>query len=67
MLEIVRAFEKACGHEIPYKIAPRRPGDIATCYADTEKAERELHWHATRNIDDMCRDGWHFQEMQEKD
>ena len=62
VLEIVRAFEKACGHEIPYKIAPRRPGDIATCYADTEKAERELHWHATRNIDDMCRDGWNFVE-----
>ncbi len=60
VLEIVHAFEKACGHAIPYKIAPRRPGDIATCYADTEKASRELNWHATRNIDDMCRDGWNF-------
>lgn len=60
VMEIVHAFEKACGHAIPYRIAPRRPGDIATCYADTEKAERELHWHATRNIDDMCRDGWNF-------
>ena len=60
VLEIVRAFEKASGREIPYRVAERRPGDIAECYAGTEKAERLLGWHATRNIDDMCRDGWNF-------
>ena len=60
VLEIVRAFEKACGHPIPYRIAARRPGDIAECYAETDKAARLLHWHATRDIDDMCRDGWRF-------
>ena len=60
VLEIVRAFERACGHEIPYCIAARRPGDIAECYAGTGKAERLLGWRAQRNIDDMCRDGWNF-------
>ena len=60
VLEIVHAFEKACGHAIPYRIAARRPGDIATCYAETDKAARMLGWHATRNIEDMCRDGWNF-------
>ena len=60
VLEIIRAFEKACGREIPYFIAPRRPGDIASCYADTSRAAELLHWHARRNIDDMCRDGWNF-------
>ncbi len=60
VLEIVRAFEKACGHPIPYRIAARRPGDIAECYAETDKAAKLLGWHAERNIDDMCRDGWRF-------
>ena len=62
VLEIVHAFEKACGHAIPYRIAERRPGDIAECYAETEKAAKLLGWHAERNIDDMCRDGWRFAE-----
>ena len=62
VLEIVRAFEKACGHAIPYRVAARRPGDIAECYAGTEKAEKLLGWRATRNIDDMCRDSWRFAE-----
>ena len=66
VLEIVRAFEKASGRKVPYRIAPRRPGDIATCYADPTLAERLLGWRAEKNIYDMCRDGWHFQEMQEK-
>ena len=66
VLEIVRAFEKASGRKVPYRIVDRRPGDIATCYADPRKAEEKLHWHAEKNIDDMCRDGWHFQEMQGK-
>lgn len=60
VLEIVAAFEKASGRPVPYKICERRPGDIATCYADTKKASELLGWHATRNIDDMCRDGWNF-------
>ncbi len=60
VLEIVKAFEKASGRPVPYQICPRRPGDIATCYADTDKASSMLGWHATRNIDDMCRDGWNF-------
>ena len=62
VLEIVHAFEKASGRTIPYRIAPRRPGDIATCYAETDKAARLLGWRATRNIEDMCRDGWRFAE-----
>jgi len=60
VLEIVKAFEKASGRPVPYKICERRAGDIATCYADTEKASSLLGWHATRNIEDMCRDGWNF-------
>ena len=60
VLEIVAAFEKASGRPVPYKICDRRPGDIATCYADTAKAAELLGWHAARNIDDMCRDGWNF-------
>ena len=59
-LEIVAAFEKASGRPVPYKICPRRPGDIATCYADTARAANLLGWKATRDIDDMCRDGWNF-------
>ena len=60
VLQIVHAFEKACGHELPYRVSDPRPGDIAECYAGTEKAARLLGWHATRGIDDMCRDGWNF-------
>ena len=62
VLEIVRAFEKASGRAVPFKIVDRRPGDIASSYADPSLAETLLHWHAEKNIDDMCRDGWHFQE-----
>ena len=60
VLEIVHAFEKASGRKVAYRIAPRRPGDIASCYADTTLAAELLKWHATRDIDDMCRDAWHF-------
>ena len=60
VLEIVHAFEKASGKKVAYRIAPRRPGDIASCYADTTRASELLHWHAERNIDDMCRDAWRF-------
>lgn len=60
VLEIIHAFEKACGKAIPYRIAPRRPGDIAECYADPTKAERELHFRAEYGLDEMCADSWHF-------
>ena len=60
VLEIVHAFEKACGHEIPYKIVGRRAGDIATCYADASKAKELLGWEATRGIEEMCRSSWNF-------
>ena len=62
VLEIVHAFEKASGRKVAYRIAPRRAGDIATCYADPTLAAELLDWHAEKNIDDMCRDTWHFQE-----
>lgn len=61
VLEIINAFSRACGHDLPYVIDPRRPGDIAENYASCEKASKELHWHATTNIDDMCRDSWNWQ------
>ena len=61
VLEMVRAFEKACGHSIPYKIVDRRPGDIASCYADPSLAARELNWTAQRDIDEMCADTWRWQ------
>ena len=60
VLEAIRAYEKACGHPIPYEIGPRRPGDIGECYASVEKAERLLGWTAKKTIEDMCEDGWRF-------
>lgn len=61
VLQVIRAFDKACGKELPYKILPRRAGDIAECYADATKAANELGWRATRNIDDMCSSLWNWQ------
>lgn len=61
VLDIVNAFEKANGVKVPYSIAPRRPGDIATCYSDPSKAARVLGWKAERGIEDMCRDSWRWQ------
>lgn len=63
VLEMVCAFEEASGKLVPYRIAPRRPGDIATCYADPTKAERELGWKALRGLDVMMRDAWRWQSM----
>ncbi len=60
VLDVLHAFEKACGKEIPYKIMPRRPGDIAWCYSDPSKARALLGWEAKLGLDDMCRDGWNF-------
>jgi UDP-glucose 4-epimerase len=61
VLEMVRAFAAASGRPVPYQIGPRRPGDVAQCYADPARAERELGWKAERAIDQMCRDAWRYQ------
>ncbi|MBP5405845.1 UDP-glucose 4-epimerase GalE [bacterium] len=62
VLDIVRAFEEANGLKIPYKIGPRRPGDIAVCYSSPEKAGKELGWAAENGIVEMCRDSWNWQK-----
>lgn len=61
VLDVIHAFSKAVGKEIPYVIKPRRAGDIATCYSDATKAKVELGWEAKRTLDDMCRDAWNWQ------
>ena len=61
VLDIVKNFEAATGVKIPYVIKPRRPGDIATCYSDASKAERELGWKAENGIKEMCADSWRWQ------
>ena len=60
VLEVVHAFEKASGKTVNYKIVGRRPGDIATCYANAQKAKELLGWEATRNLEQMCRYAWNF-------
>ena len=62
VLELVHAFEEATGVNVPYSIRPRRPGDIASCYSDPSKAERELNWKARYDVVDMCRDAWRWQK-----
>ena len=61
VLQVVAAFEKACGHAIKYEIKPRREGDIATCYCDPQKAKEDLGWVAKYGIDEMCEDSWRWQ------
>mgnify|MGYP004456412065 FL=1 len=61
VLDMVHAFSRACGRDIPYRIAPRRSGDIAACYADVTKAKEVLGWSARLGIDDMCRSAWNWQ------
>ncbi len=63
VLQMVKAFEKVLGRDLPYKFTDRRPGDIATCYADPKKAREELGWEATKTIDDMCADAWRWQSQ----
>ena len=63
VLDLVKAFSKASNREVPYKIAERRAGDIAMCYADPSKAEVELGWKAEYGIDDMCQDSWRWQSQ----
>ena len=62
VLELVTAFERVNEIKIPYRITPRRAGDIAVCYAETKKAERELGWKARRTVEEMCRDAWRFEK-----
>lgn len=66
VLDIIHNFEKACNKEIPYKIVERRPGDIDICYANPEKAKKELGWEASRSIDKMCEDTWRWQQKNPK-
>ncbi len=61
--QVVAAFSKACGKDLPFEIVERRPGDIATNYSNPDKAWRELGWKAEKNIDDMCADTWKWQSM----
>ena len=63
VLDMVKAFSKACGKEIPYEIKPRRAGDIAMCYADPAKAARVLGWKAEKGLDEMCADSWRWQSQ----
>lgn len=63
VLEAVHAFEKASGKSVPYEIVDRRPGDVASCYADATKATTELDWQAQKSLDDACRDAWKWQSQ----
>lgn len=63
VLDVVKAFEEASGQDVPYQITDRRPGDIASCYADPTKAEQELEWKAEHELLDMCKDSWRWQSQ----
>ncbi len=63
VLELIAAFSEAAGKEIPYKVVDRRAGDIASCYASPDKANKELNWHAEKSIDDACADSWRWQSQ----
>ncbi|WP_036609223.1 UDP-glucose 4-epimerase GalE [Oribacterium sp. P6A1] len=62
VMDVIHAFEKACGKELPYVMKPRRDGDVATCYSSPAKAEKELGWKAEFDLIDMCRDSWNWQQ-----
>ena len=62
VLDMIHAFGKACGKELPYEIKPRRAGDVPACYASSAKAEKELGWKAQYDLEDMCRDQWNWQK-----
>ena len=66
VLDMVNAFEKSTGKTVKYKITPRRPGDIATCYSNPEKAKNELNWQAEKTLEDMCKDSWNYIKIQEE-
>ena len=62
VLEVIKAYEKACGKNIPFQTVERRPGDVASCYAECSLADKELGWKAERDINDMCEDSWRWQK-----
>lgn len=64
VLELLHSFEKACGKKIPYEVVGRRPGDVAACYANPDKAKAELGWVAEYGVDDMCADSWRWEQTQ---
>jgi UDP-glucose 4-epimerase len=66
VLEVLHAFESACGRSVPYKVAPRRNGDVAQCYADPTLAKRLLGWEASKTLDEMCADAWRWQNNNPK-
>lgn len=66
VLDVVKSTEKACGKTIPLEFAPRRAGDIATCYAKTDFAKSELNWVATKTLDEMCADSWNFMQTEKE-
>ena len=61
VMDIIKAFDKACGKELPYVIDPRRPGDVAQCYSDPSRAAAVLGWKAEKTLEDMCADAWRWQ------
>jgi UDP-glucose 4-epimerase len=63
VLEMLAAFGRACGRELPYEVVPRRPGDVAACWADPTRAEQTLGWRAARTLEQMCADTWRWQSM----
>ena len=62
VLEVIKAFQRECGCDIPFEIVGRRVGDIALSYADASLAKEELNWEAVKDIDNMCRDAWNWQQ-----
>ena len=64
VLDMVKSFEEITGNKVAYKIAPRRAGDIATCYSNPEKAQKELNWKAEKTLEDMCKDSWRYIQKQ---
>ncbi len=63
VLDVLHAYERACGKHLPYVMCPRRPGDVAECWCDASKAARELGWRAEKGLDEMCADAWRWQSM----
>ena len=63
VLDVLHAYERACGKPLPYVMRPRRPGDVAECWCDASKAARELGWRAEKGLDEMCADAWCWQSM----
>mgnify|MGYP004462450467 CR=1 FL=1 len=63
VLDVLHAYERACGKPLPYVMRPRRPGDVAECWCDASKAARELGWRAEKGLDEMCADAWRWQSM----